>query len=184
MARKGCPGHPMKDTVILVQKEWNIHVINAKNNTYFLALAASLVLLGGCAQMYQQPTKPAVAYNPPGAALAALPAGSVTRFDLAFATNNADIDAAGMSAISGAADLLQTNTALIATVIGSSDPSGSDAGNMMLSKQRAMAVHAALLKTGKVTEQRIETRWMGDRPQQAGDPTAAPNVRGVEIAVH
>jgi OOP family OmpA-OmpF porin len=159
-------------------------VTNPKTNKYSLSLLASLLLLGGCAQMYQQPAKPAVAYHPPGAALAALPAGAVTRFSVAFASNSADIDAAGMTAISGAADLMQTNAAFVATVIGSSDPSGSDAGNMLLSKQRAMAVHTALLQTGKVTEQRIETRWMGDRPQASGDVTAAPNVRGVEIAVH
>ena len=56
---------------------------------------------------------------------------------------------------------------------------------MRLSQMRAGAVHNALLRTGKVTEQRLDTRWTGER-QATGAPVApiGPSDRAVEIAVH
>lgn len=153
-----------------------------------LASAAGLVLLAaGCAQTYPRP--PAVAYNPPAATLAALPPSDVTRYHVSFATNSYQIDTDGQTAVDGAADVMGANAALTATVIGSADPVGSDASNMLLSKQRATAVHNALLRTGKVSEQRIETRWTGDRqPDAQAAPTqgngADASYRSVEIALH
>lgn len=155
-------------------------------HTARLASAAGFVMLAGCAQMYPPPPPPAVAYNPPGTALAALPPSDVTHYRVRFATDSYRIDAEGQAAINSAADAMQGNAALTATVIGSADPGGSDADNMRLSKQRATAVHNALLQTGKVTEARIETRWTGDRPSAAQAPgsDAVGSDRAVEIAVH
>lgn len=154
--------------------------IRQYSSVTFAALAA-VALLGGCAEMERRQAPPAVAYNPPAPALAAMPAVAVTRYRVAFANNSAQIDAAGQQSIASAAELMASNSALVATVIGSSDPVGSDAANMALSRKRAGAVHDALLRTGKVQEQRIETRWTGERaPAGAADQ----NVRMVEIAVH
>jgi outer membrane protein OmpA-like peptidoglycan-associated protein len=148
-----------------------------------LAATAAFALLAGCAQMNRPAPPPATAYNPPNPALATTPADQITRFRVAFATGSTQIDADGAIAVANVANLMQTNPALIATLIGAADGVGSDASNMLLSKQRATAVHNALLQTGKVPEQRIETRWIGERgpaPINAADA----NYRAVEIAVH
>jgi len=76
--------------------------------------------------------------------------------------------------------------ALTATLVGKTDSVGSDAANMRLSQQRAAAVRNALLATGKVPAQRIQTRWTGERPQTAqpiSDAADASN-RVVDIGVH
>ena len=153
-----------------------------------IAAAAGLLILAGCGQMYPATSQaPApVAYNPPSAALTNLPASEVNRYHVNFATGSDQIGASGMSAINGAAAVMRANPALIATVIGSSDSVGGDAGNMRLSRQRAMAVHNALLHTGLVPENRIETRWTGQRMAN-GAPTASVagvTDRSVEIALH
>jgi outer membrane protein OmpA-like peptidoglycan-associated protein len=101
-------------------------------NTTRLTLAAGFALLAGCAQLYPPPAPPAVAYNPPGTALAALSANDVTRYHVNFATDSYRIDADGRAAIDNAAALMQGNAALTVTIIGSADPAGSDASNMRL----------------------------------------------------
>ena len=148
-----------------------------------LAATAAFALLAGCAQMTGPAAPAATAYNPPSSALATMPAGQITRFRVAFATGSTQIDADGTIAVNNVAALMQSNPALIATLIGASDGVGSDASNMLLSKQRAGAVHNALLQTGKVKEQRIETRWIGERGP-APLNVADANFRAVEIAVH
>jgi outer membrane protein OmpA-like peptidoglycan-associated protein len=163
-----------------------------RQNTLRLAALAGFGLLGGCAQLYGSPAPAPVAYNPPGTALAALPAENVTRFRVTFASASTAIDADGQATVNSAADAMQANAALTATVIGSSDTVGSDASNMLLSKQRAVAVHDALIRTGKVPDARIETRWTGDRqanaqPVVAGQTQAImadAGSRAVEIALH
>jgi hypothetical protein len=47
-------------------------------------------------------------------------------------------------------------------------------------------VHDALLRTGKVAEARIETRWTGERQANAQQPGSGADgsYRAVEIAVH
>lgn len=147
-----------------------------------LAATAAFALLAGCAQMNRPEAPPVTAYNPPNPALATMPAAQVTRFRVAFATGSSKIDADGAIAVANVANLMQTNPALMATLVGASDGVGTDASNMLLSKQRAGAVHNALLAR-KVPEQRIETRWIGERgpaPMNAADA----NYRAVEIAVH
>jgi outer membrane protein OmpA-like peptidoglycan-associated protein len=81
---------------------------------------------------------------------------------------------------------MQGNTALMATVVGRSDAVGGDAANMRLSKQRADAVRRALLRTGKVTAQRIEERWTGERPEGNRPMVAGADAsnRVVDIALH
>lgn len=149
-----------------------------------IAATAAFAFLAGCAQMAPvAPPPAAVAYNPPSPALANLPTESVTRFRVSFATGSAQVDADGGIAVSNIAAMMQTNPGMIATLVGSSDGIGTDVSNMLLSKQRATAVHNALLQTGKVPERRIETRWIGERgpaPINAADA----NYRTVEIAVH
>jgi outer membrane protein OmpA-like peptidoglycan-associated protein len=150
-----------------------------------IASVAAFALLTGCAQQSHS-WATATPYNPPGAALAQLPAANVTWFHVMFANNSTRIDAAGQQAINSAADSMQGNTALTATVIGKTDSAGSAAGNMRLSQERADAVRVALLETGKVSAQRIETHWTGERQQGAQTQSDVADVsnRVVDIGVH
>ena len=145
-----------------------------------------ILLLAGCGQMNPAPAPPPVAYNPPSPTVAAMPASDVNRFHVGFATGYAEIGPNGQSAINGAAAALQANPALIATLVGSADTGGRDQANMMLSKQRAMAVHNALLRTGKVRENQIDTHWVGDRRAgpNPGATVAGVSDRSVEITLH
>lgn len=148
-----------------------------------LASVAAFVLLAGCAQQ-SQPV--ATRYNPPKTALTELPAGNVTWYHVMFASNSTRIDANGQQAINDAAASMQGNSALTATVTGKTDSVGGDAANMRLSQQRASAVRIALLQTGKVSAQQIETRWTGERQQgaQTTSDVADPSNRAVDIGVH
>lgn len=150
------------------------------------AALAGFALLAGCAQMNQAPPAPAVAYNPPSAALAAAPSADIAWFHVAFASGSSKIGADGQQAIAAAAASMQANPTRVATVVGRSDAVGGDAANMRLSQQRAMAVSNALLATGKMPGSRIETRWIGERPQdgQPLPPGSDPSGRVVDIAVH
>lgn len=128
----------------------------------------------------------AVPYNPPGTALAALPAGDVTWYQIDFATNSYRIEAEGRQVISGVADAIARNPALTATLIGKTDAVGNDANNMRLSQRRANAVRDALVQTGKVRPKQIETRWTGQR--QSGETpmhnASDTRERAVAIGVH
>ena len=149
--------------------------------------ASGFLLLAGCGQMYPAPAAPpAAVYNPPSAAVAALPAADVNRFHVGFAAGYAEISPNGYSAINGAAAALQANPALVATLVGSADTDGRDQANMMLSKRRAMAVHNALLRTGKVRESQIDTHWTGDRRSGPNPAAVIAGVsdRSVEITLH
>ena len=149
--------------------------------------AGSFLLLAGCGQMNPPPNNPpAVAFNPPSAAVAALPAAEVNRFHVGFAPGYAEISPNGLSAINGAAAALQANPALVATLVGSADSNGRDQANMMLSKQRAMAVHNALIRTGKVRESQLDTHWTGDRRSGPNPAAFVAGVsdRSVEITLH
>jgi OOP family OmpA-OmpF porin len=103
-----------------------------------------------------------------------------------FASDSTQIDTAGLQAINGAADSMQGNAALTATVIGKTDSAGTAAGNMRLSQERANAVRVALLQTGKVSAEQIETQWTGERQQGAQTPSDVADVsnRVVDIGVH
>ena len=145
------------------------------------AATAAFALLAGCAQMNQPAPPPAVAYNPPAAAVTELSTVESARYRMNFASGSTRMDAEGAALVARIADAMQANPALIATLIGSADPAGTDASNMRLSKQRAIVVHDALLRSGKVPEVRIDTRWTGEREVGATPELA---LRTVEIILH
>jgi OmpA-OmpF porin, OOP family len=147
-----------------------------------LASVTAIVTLAGCAPQSQ----PVARYNPPGTALAELPAANITWYHVMFANGSTQIDANGLQAINTAAASMQGNDALMATVIGKTDSADSAAANMRLSQERANAVRTALLQTGKVPAAQIETRWTGERQQggQTMSDVADPGNRVVDIGVH
>ena len=59
------------------------------------------------------------------------------------------------------------------TIVGRTDASGSPAFNMQLSQKRAAAVHDALIATGKIKPDQLDTAWTGERKQSAaGGPSS------------
>jgi len=157
-----------------------------RNSARFASIAA-FALVAGCAQQSPPRAAAVVPYNPPGTALAAMPASGVTWYHVTFATNSYQIDPTGQQVINTAASSMQGNTALTATLIGKTDSvGGGDASNMRLSQQRADAVRTALLNTGMVPAQQIETRWTGERQQsgQTATDVADASNRAVDIGVH
>ena len=160
--------------------------VAAKSASKFAAIAA-VALLAACAQQPPPPPAPApVAYNPPAASLANTPADEIGWYQVTFGNGSAQVDANGRTTVMSVAAAMQADPALIATIVGKSDGVGSDANNMRLAKLRADAVHNALLRTGKVTEQRLDTRWTGSRPEAARPMVAGADVsnRVVDIALH
>ena len=150
-------------------------------NAARIAATAAFALLAGCAQMNQPAPPPnPVAYNPPAAAVTELPAAQATHYRMNFAAGGTRLDAEGAAMIASIADTMRANPGLMATLIGSADPAGTDASNMRLSKRRAIVVHDAL-RRGKVPESRIDTRWTGERQ---ADDTPELALRTVEIILH
>jgi outer membrane protein OmpA-like peptidoglycan-associated protein len=152
-----------------------------------LAAVAAVALLAACDQQpAPAPAPPPVAYNPPSPALAQTPQSEIGWYQVTFGAGSAQIDAYGRGTIGRIADAMQADPGLIATIVGKADTVGNDANNMRLAKLRADAVHNALLRTGKVTEARLDTRWTGSRPEGARPMVAGADVsnRVVDIALH
>ena len=94
-----------------------------------VAPLAALLLLAGCAALW-----PAGAPQP--------------RFVVYFQEQSADLDAAALKAIAGAADWARQHPAVPLTVTGFADPAGNAAGNRDLSRLRAQVVGDTLVSDG------------------------------------
>ena len=71
------------------------------------------------------------------------------------------------------------------TLVGRTDAAGSPAFNMQLSQKRATAVHDALIATGKIAPDQIETSWAAEKEQAAaGGAAETPGDRAVDIFIH
>ncbi len=161
---------------------------NIRKYTAGIGAAAAMMLVSGCDLMQQSGSAaaPPVSYNPPGQALAQLPAAQVTWYHVSVDTGSRTIAVNQRQTILDASASLQANPALTATVIGRTDSVGSDVANMRLSEQRATAVRDAMIKNGSVPASRIETRWTGERKpgQMLAGESADGAARMVDIAVH
>jgi len=144
---------------------------------HFVAVCA-ISLLGACAQNQPQP----VASNPPPVA----PGTNAVWYTVYFDTNSYAINANGQKVIADVTAFLQRNPNSVATIIGRTDTVGSADYNMHLSNRRADAVRDAIVYGGKLTPDRVEARWTGEKRQ--GVPTvdnvAAAENRVVDIAIH
>ena len=157
-----------------------------RTNTVTLAALLGIGLLGGCAQSAPPPAIAAVPFNPPAVSLGKLPADEIQWYHVAFATGSRTIDAEGRDVVERIASMMQSSPMLVATVVGKADTVGNDADNMRLSRSRAHVVRQALLATGKVAPQRVETRWTGQRqPTEATPMNSADGAnRVVDIGLH
>ena len=138
---------------------------NAANSWRRWAAVACFAVLAACAS--QKPAPPPEAYH------------------VAFATDSYAIDAAGQQVIDNVANAAASQSAARVTIVGRTDAAGSPAFNMQLSQKRATAVHDALIATGKIAPDKIETSWAAEKEQPAaGGAAEAPGDRVVDIFIH
>jgi outer membrane protein OmpA-like peptidoglycan-associated protein len=143
-----------------------------------LAAVGAVSLLGACAQMGPQ----GVASNPPPVA----PGANAVWHSVYFDSNSYAIGANGQAVVNQVIAALQSNPGEVATVIGRTDTVGSNDYNMHLSHRRADAVRDAIIYGGKLTPDRVETRWTGETRQNipTTDNVAAGANRVVDVAIH
>jgi outer membrane protein OmpA-like peptidoglycan-associated protein len=138
---------------------------NAANSWRRWAAVACFAVLAACAS--PKPAPPPEAYH------------------VAFATDSYTIDAAGQQVIDNVANAAASQSAARITLVGRTDAAGSPAFNMQLSQKRATAVHDALIATGKIAPDKIETSWAAEKKQPAASGAAeAPGDRAVDIFIH
>lgn len=135
---------------------------------------------GGCEPVIAPPAKPVAA--------AAVPvvAAAVQKEIIYFDFDKSNIRASEQPKITKVIGWMKDSKAN-AIVIGYTDPIGTDAYNMKLSKTRAESVKAALVKGG-VPADKIKLEWKGEtnlaKPGVKGIPANAPNRRAeVEVTV-
>src|SRR5204862_3805069 len=105
---------------------------------------------------------------------------------ISFSIDSFSIDGAGQRTIYAFADATRSNKTASVTIVGRADPTGSPAYNMQLSKKRAIAVHDALINSGQVAPDQIETAWTSEWLAAAGTAGTNPprGSRVVDIFVH
>jgi OOP family OmpA-OmpF porin len=147
-----------------------------------LAAFSALSVLAACAQTQPMPPQPMVMSNPPPVA----PGPGAVWFHVNFDTNSFAVDQAGSAVVADMTRFLQANPGAVATIIGRTDTVGSNDYNMRLSHRRADAVRDALVYSGAVSADRVETRWTGETRPIVATPNGAPAAinRVVDIAMH
>jgi outer membrane protein OmpA-like peptidoglycan-associated protein len=113
-----------------------------------------------------------------------LPPGATAHF-IYFPTGGHALDSKDQAQIHDVAGLMQSNPDLVATILGKTDSVGSVGFNERLSQRRADAVFEALVYDNKVSENRIQMCWTGERLPftSTADETAAAQNRMAAIIV-
>jgi len=106
-------------------------------------------------------------------------------YHIAFDASSFTIDGVGQRTIYAVADAVKANSAASITIVGRADAAGSTDYNRQLSKKRALAVHDALIATGQIVSDQIETSWTSEKLGVSGaaSTTPAPGRRVVDIFV-
>ena len=113
-----------------------------------------------------------------------LPPGATAHF-IYFPTGGHALDSKDQAQIHDVAGLMQSNPDFVATILGKTDSVGSVEFNERLSQRRADAVFEALVYDNKVSENRIQMCWTGERLPftSTADETAAAQNRMAAIIV-
>lgn len=90
-----------------------------------------------------------------------LQTGSVALDDLVFASGKAVLEAGDYASLAELADWLTAHPDRVVTVVGHTDATGTLAGNVALSKQRAVAVRDALVATYGVAKAQVDAQGAG-----------------------
>jgi outer membrane protein OmpA-like peptidoglycan-associated protein len=97
--------------------------------------------------------------------------GSVTLNNILFDTGKATIKAESEAPLKTVIELLTNDPALALEVQGHTDNTGTKAGNLQLSKDRADAVKAYLVEKGGIAADRLTTAGLGDTAPVADNAT-------------
>lgn len=108
----------------------------------------------------------------------------IDAYHVEFATDSYSIQPAGQQAIDSVAQAVDGKSDAKVTIVGRTDAAGTPAYNMQLSQKRAAAVHDALIASGKITPEQIETSWTGEKLQTAAGATPPPGDKVVDIYLH
>jgi outer membrane protein OmpA-like peptidoglycan-associated protein len=109
----------------------------------------------------------------------------IDAYHVDFDTDSYSIQPAGQQAIASVAQRVAGNGDAKVTIVGRTDAAGTPAYNMQLSQKRAAAVHDALIATGKIAPDQIQTTWTGEKQQStAAGATPPPGDKVVDIYVH
>ena len=113
-----------------------------------------------------------------------LPSDATAHF-IYFPTAGYALDAKDQEQIRDVAGMIQSHPDFVATILGKTDSVGSAGFNERLSQRRANAVFEALVYDNKVSEDRIQMCWTGERlPFTAtADQTAEAQNRMAAIVV-
>ena len=113
-----------------------------------------------------------------------LPSGATAHF-VYFPTGGYKLDAKDQDQIHDVAGLMQSNPDFVATILGKTDSVGSVGFNERLSQRRANTVFEALVYDHKVSENRIQMCWTGERLPftSTADQTAEAQNRMAAIVV-
>ena len=91
-----------------------------------------------------------------------LPRGATAHF-IYFPTGGYELDTKDQDQIRDVAGMIQSDPDFVATILGKTDSVGSAGFNERLSQRRANAVFEALVYENKVSENRIQMCWTGER---------------------
>ncbi len=121
----------------------------------------------------------------PAAAPPAKPATPGNVIDVYFDFNQSTLSLEGKQIVQQIANQVKANAAATISVTGKTDLAGPDDYNLALSKRRAEAVQAELVKDG-IAASRISVQWAGKRqpPVATADGVREPRNRVVEVTVH
>jgi outer membrane protein OmpA-like peptidoglycan-associated protein len=113
-----------------------------------------------------------------------LPPGATAHF-VYFPTGGYALDRKDQDQIRDVAGMMQSNPDFVATILGKTDSVGSVGFNEHLSQRRANAVFGALAYDNKVSENRLQMCWTGERLPftSTADQTAEAQNRMAAIVV-
>ena len=113
-----------------------------------------------------------------------LPPGSTAHF-IYFPTGGYALDPKDQDQIRDVAGMIESHPDFVATILGKTDSVGSAGFNERISQRRANAVFEALVYDNKVSENRIQMCWTGERLPftSTADQTAEAQNRMAAIIV-
>lgn len=102
-------------------------------------------------------------------------------YHVAFDPDSYSLDPAAEETIHQIATAAEDNKAASITILGRTDAMGDPAYNAELSQKRAIAVRDALLATGKIARDNIDTAWTTVEPKTSGADKTKVGSRTVDV---
>lgn len=105
----------------------------------------------------------------------------VTVYHVPFEPDSYSLGPAAEETIGQIATAAEANKKASITVLGRTDAMGNPGYNTQVSQKRAIAVRDALLATGKISRDRIDTAWTTVEPQASGVDKTKVGSRTVDV---